>query len=83
MLNESFRLAAGATSGTMGVVWTAHADDAVSFVYVNGRLEAEAFTPGRAERFIDRRPSRRPCPGRPVAFLPRRGGDGVRSRIAP
>ncbi len=53
MLNPDFRLAAGATHGTLGVVWTAHADDAVSFVYVNGRLEAEAFAPGRAERSID------------------------------
>lgn len=53
MLNESFRLAAGATRDTLGVVWTAHAANAVSFVYVNGRLEAEAFAPGRAERSID------------------------------
>ena len=53
MLNPDFRLATGATSGTLGVVWIAHAADAVSFVYVNGRLEAETFAPGQAERCID------------------------------
>lgn len=53
MLNESFRFAAGATRGTVGVVWTAPADDSVSFVFVNARLEVEAFAPGRAERCID------------------------------
>lgn len=53
MLNPDFRLAAGATHGTVGVAWTAPADDSVSFVYVNGRLEIEAFAPGAAERAID------------------------------
>jgi hypothetical protein len=53
MLNESFRFAAGATSNTIGITWTAPADDSVSFVFVNARLEIEKFAPGRAERCID------------------------------
>ena len=53
MLNESFRLAAGATHGTVGVVWTAPAGDSVSFVFVNGHLAIEAFAPGTADRAID------------------------------
>ena len=53
MLNDSFRFVAGATSRTVGVVWTAPADDSVSFVFVNGRLEIEAFAPGHAGRCVD------------------------------
>jgi len=53
MLNESFRLAAGATNGTVGVSWTAPGDEWVSFLFVNGRMAVEAFAPGAAERAID------------------------------
>ncbi len=53
MLNDDFRLVAGATADTVGVVWTAPADDSISFVFVDGRLEVEAFAPGRTERSID------------------------------
>ncbi len=53
MINECFRMVAGATSGTVGVVWTAPSDDHVSFVFVDGRLEVEGFTSGRAKRSID------------------------------
>jgi hypothetical protein len=53
MLNDDFRLAAGASHGTVGVAWIAPDDDSVSFVFVNGQVAAEAFTPGRAERAID------------------------------
>ncbi len=53
MLNENFRLAVGGSAGTVGVTWTAPSDDFVSFVFVNGRLEAEGFAPGMAERGID------------------------------
>ena len=53
MLNESFRLSAGASSGTVGVSWTAPDNDWVSWLFVNGRLAAEAFAPGQAERGID------------------------------
>jgi len=53
VLNESFRLAAGATNGTVGVAWTSPGDEWVSFLFVNGRMAVEAFTPGQAERAID------------------------------
>ena len=53
MLNESFRLTAGATHGTVGVSWITPGDDSVSFVFVNGRMAVEAFAPGTAERAID------------------------------
>ena len=53
MLSESFRLVAGASSGTVGVSWTAPGDDSVSWLFVNGNLAVEAFAPGRAERGID------------------------------
>ena len=53
MLTESFRLAAGATNGTVGISWAAPGDEWISFVFVNGRMAVEAFTPGRAERAID------------------------------
>ena len=53
MLNESFRLAAGATHGTVGVSWIAPDADWVSWLFVNGRMAVEAFNPGTAERNID------------------------------
>jgi len=53
VLNESFRLTAGATNGTVGVSWTAPGDDSVSFLFVDGRLAVEAFAPGTTERAID------------------------------
>lgn len=53
MLNPDFRLAAGASHGTVGVAWTAPAGNSVSFVFVDGRMAVEAFTPGIAERAID------------------------------
>ena len=53
MLNDHFRLTAGATNGTVGVSWTAPGDDWVSFLFVNGRMAVEAFAPGVTERAID------------------------------
>ena len=53
MLNENIRLVAGASHGAVGVSWTAPGDDSVSWLFVDGRMAAEAFAPGMAERAID------------------------------
>ena len=53
MLNESFRLAAGASHGTVGIAWTAPEPDWVSFLFVNGHPAVDEYAPGQAERAID------------------------------
>lgn len=53
MLNEDFRLHAGGSRDTVGLEWIAPADDGVSWVFLNGRVQTDAFAPGTARRSVD------------------------------